>query len=122
MRIFNDQLVELDENRRKALDHSIRSQEKVKKTFGKSSKQRDFQTGGAVLPWDKRREKSGNHDKFDSLWTGPYIIQDIVSNNSFFLSKLDGEKLTLPVNGQLLKLFFSEVIRCPWRHLLYHIF
>jgi hypothetical protein len=33
-----DQLVELDESRRKALDQSIRNQEKVKKTFDKSSK------------------------------------------------------------------------------------
>jgi hypothetical protein len=92
------------------LDQSIRNQEKVKKTFDKSSKQRDFQTGDTVLLWDKRREKLGNHDKFDSLWIGPYIIQDMANKNSFFLSKLYGEKLALPVNGQLLKLFFSEVI------------
>jgi hypothetical protein len=105
-----DQLIELDENRRKALDQSIRNQEKVKKTFDKSSKQRDFQIGDTVLLWDKRKEKPGNHGKFDSLWTGPYIIQDVAGKNSFFLSRLDGEKLMLPVNGQLLKLFFSKVI------------
>jgi hypothetical protein len=105
-----DQLVELDESRRKALDQSIKNQEKVKKTFDKSSRQRVFQEGDTVLLWDKRREKPGNHGKFDSLWTGPYIIQSIAGKNSFFLSRLDGERLTLPVNGQLLKLFFSEVI------------
>ena len=37
-----DQLVKLDENRKKALDQSIRNQEKVKKTFDKSSKKRDL--------------------------------------------------------------------------------
>jgi len=62
-----DQIIELDENRRKALDQSIRNQEKIKKTFDKSSRQRDFQTGDTVLLWDKRREKPGSHDKFDSL-------------------------------------------------------
>jgi hypothetical protein len=105
-----DQIIELDENRRKALNQSIRNQEKIKRTFDKSSRQRDFQTGDTILLWDKRREKPGSHGKFDSLWAGPYIIQDIAGKNSFFLSRLDGEKLPLPVNGQLLKLFFNEVI------------
>jgi transposase InsO family protein len=105
-----DQLVELDEIKRKALDQSIKNQEKVKKTFDKSSRQRVFQEGETVLLWDKRREKPRNHGKFDNLWTGPYIIQGTTSNKSFFLSRLDGERLALPINGQLLKFFFNEVI------------
>jgi len=67
-------LVELDENTRKALDQSIKNQEKVKMTFDKSLGQRVFQEGDTVLLWDKRREKPGNHGKFDNLWNGPYII------------------------------------------------
>jgi hypothetical protein len=63
-----------------------------------------------VLLWDKKKEKPGSHGKFNSLCIGPYIIQDVAGKNSFILSRLDGEKLTLPVNGQLLKLFFNEVI------------
>jgi hypothetical protein len=105
-----DQIIELDENRRKALDQSIKNQEKIKRTFDKSSRQRDFEAGDIVLLWDKQREKPGSHGKFDSLWAGPYIIQDVATNNSFVLSRLDGEKLPLPVNGQLLKRFFNEVI------------
>jgi len=105
-----DQLIELDEIRRKALDQSIKNQDRVKKTFDKSSRQRVFQEGDTVLLWDKRREKPGNHGKFDSLWTGPYIIQGSVGKNSFFLNRLDGENLALLVNGQLIKLFFTEVI------------
>jgi hypothetical protein len=97
------QIIELDENRRKALDQSIKNQEKIKMTFDKSSRQRDFQAGDTILLWDKRREKPGSHDKFDSLWVGRYIIQDVAENNSFVLSRLDGEKFPLPVNGQLLK-------------------
>jgi hypothetical protein len=105
-----DQLVELDEIRRKALDQSIKNQDKVKRIFDKSSRKRVFQEGDTILLWDKRREKSGNHGKFDRLWTGPYIIQGTAGKNSFYLNKLDGEKLALLVNGQLLKLFFTEVI------------
>ena len=107
-----NQLIELDENRRKAFDHSLKSQDKVKKAFDKSSRQRDFQVGDTVLLWDKRREKPGKHGKFDSLWTGPYPIHSIAGTSSFNLSRLDGERLPLPVNGQLLKLFFKANIRC----------
>jgi hypothetical protein len=102
-------LVELYEIRRKALDQSIKNQDKVKKTFDNSSQQRVFQEGDIVL-WDKRREKPGNHRKFDSLWTSPYIIQGTAGKNSFYLNRLDGENLALPVNDQPLKLFFTEVI------------
>ena len=91
-----NQLIELDENRRKVFD--------------KSSRQRDFQVGDTVLLWDKRREKPGKHGKFDSLWTGPYLIDSIAGTNSFNLSHLDGEILPLPVNGQLLKIFFKADI------------
>jgi hypothetical protein len=52
-----EQIIELDENRRKALDQSIRNQEKIKRTLDKSSRQRDFQPGDTVLLWNKRREK-----------------------------------------------------------------
>jgi transposase InsO family protein len=40
-----DQLIELDEIRRKTLDQSIKNQNKVKRTFDKSSRQRVFQKG-----------------------------------------------------------------------------
>ena len=105
-----DQLIELDEIRRKALDQSIKNQDKVKRTFDKSSRQRVFQEGDTVLLWDKSREKPGNHGKFDNLWIGPYIIQGLAGRNSFYLNKLDGENLALPVNDQLLKLLFTQVI------------
>jgi transposase InsO family protein len=105
-----NEIIELDESRRKAFDQIVRNQDKVKRTFDKSSRPRNFQKDDTVLLWDKRHEKPGKHEKFDSLWTGPYIIQDVAGPNSFYLSRMDGEKLTLPVNGQLLKLFFNADI------------
>jgi hypothetical protein len=33
-----------------------------------------FQVGDLVLLWDKRREKSVDHSKFDSLWLGPFSV------------------------------------------------
>ena len=105
-----DQIIELDENRRKALDHSIRNQDKIKGTFDKSAKPRPFQIGDTVLLWDKRREKPRKHGKFDNLWLGPYIIYDMADTNSFLLNTMEGERLLLPVNGQQLKVFFNNDI------------
>ena len=103
-----NRLIELDENRRKAYDQSYRNQEKIKRAFDKSTKQRGFKIGDTVLLWDKRKDKPGMHGKLDSLWMGPFIIRDMAGPNSFHLSHLDGEPMSLPVNGQLLKLFFTK--------------
>ena len=105
-----NELIELDEVRRRAVNQSIKNQDKVKRNFDKSSKPRVFQKGDTVLLWDKRREKPGKHGKFDSLWMGPYIIHDAAGDNFFYLSDMDGEKQSHPINGQILKLFFSENI------------
>jgi hypothetical protein len=80
-----NQLVELDDNRRKAFDHPIKNKDKVKRTFDKSARQRVLQKGDLVLMWDKKREKLGKHDKFDNLWLCPYRIEEIAKANSFYL-------------------------------------
>ena len=105
-----NQLIELYESRRNALDRSIINQENVKRKFGESTKLRAFQIGDIVLLWDKRREKPCKHGKFDSIWMGPFIIYDVFGTNSFLLNTMEGEKLLLPVNGQQLKLFFNDPI------------
>ena len=105
-----NQLIKLDESRRNSLDQSIRNSDKVKETFDKSTRPGSFQVGDTVLPWDKRQEKPGKHGKLDNLWLGPYIIDEIAGMNSFYLNDLEGERLTLLVNGFLLKFFFAETI------------
>jgi hypothetical protein len=99
-----NQLIELDETRRHAYDHLFQSQEKTKKKFDKRDCQRNLQEGDLVLLWNKKGEKPGNHGKFESLWLGPYQIQGVAGNNSFYLSHLDGEKLPLPINRNFLSL------------------
>ena len=103
-----NQIIELDGSRRASLDQLLRHQESVKGTFDKSAKPRSFQIGDTVLLWDKRREKLGKNGKFDSLWRGPYIICDFVGTNFFILNTMEGERLNLPINGQQLKLFYSN--------------
>ena len=74
---------------------------------------RSFNKGDLGLMRDNINKKPGKHGKFYSLWLGPYIIESMAGPNSFYLSHLDGEKLPLPVNGQILKLFFKGNILCP---------
>ena len=105
-----DQIVELDEARRTAFEAICKNQSNIKKSFDKCSRSRSLQVGYTVLLWDRRNEKPGKHKKFDSLWLGPYVIRDIAGPNSFYLSRLDGEPLDLPVNGQMLKLFLRDDI------------
>ena len=60
------------------------------------------------MHWDKRQEKPEKHGKFDSLWLGPYIIDEVAGTNSFYLNDLEGERLSLPVNGFLLKMILPR--------------
>jgi hypothetical protein len=101
-----NQMIELDENRRKAYDQNCRNQEKFKREFDKSTRQRDFIVVDTVLLWDKGKEKPRKHGKFDSLRLGPYVIWEIAGPNSFHLIHLDGEPMNFPRNGKQLKLFF----------------
>jgi hypothetical protein len=57
--------------------------------------------------WDKRREKPGMHQKFDSLWLGPYQIKERSGVDSFYLATAEGRRMPLPFNGSLLKPYFS---------------
>jgi len=68
-------------------------QEKLKNMFDKRTKVEDFFIGDNVLGWDSRREDKGKHGKFDFLWKGPYIIQAIQGNNTYFLKSLDGTNI-----------------------------
>ena len=89
---------------------SIKNLDKIKRTFDKSTRSGSFQVGDTVLLWDKRREKPGKHGKFDILWMGPYIIDEVAGANSFYINDLEGERLSLLVNGLLLKMFFTETV------------
>ena len=103
-------MIELDESIRDSLDHSIKNSDKVKRAFDKSTRPGSFQVGDTILRWDKRREKLGKHGKLDSLWLGPYNVDEMAGTNSFYLNDLEGEILSLPMNGFLLKLFFAETV------------
>eukprot|EP00253_Pinus_taeda_P028002 PITA_28002 len=83
-------------------------QEKLKKAFDRKTKAEYFSIGDKVLKWDSRREDKGKHGKFDSLWRGPFVIQAVQGNNTYFLKNLDETNLNEgPVNGRMLKHYFN---------------
>ncbi|KAH9303118.1 hypothetical protein KI387_014701, partial [Taxus chinensis] len=92
------ELMELQELRDQAHLNMEKNQKQMKKTFDKKVKFRIFNEGDIVLKWDADHAKPGRHSKFDTLWSGPYMISACKEHNAFQLSKLNGEELPIPVN------------------------
>jgi hypothetical protein len=46
----------------------------MKDFFYQKVKDRYFLPGDLVLKWESRREDTGKHDKFDSIWSSPYRV------------------------------------------------
>jgi hypothetical protein len=101
-----NQMIELHEVREKAYNKTQLHQEKMKKTFDRKVKERDFQINDLVLKWDSRKED--HHGKFEHLWKGPYIISGCQGENAFILKNCNGEFYPGgPVNGRHLKHYLS---------------
>jgi hypothetical protein len=82
------------------VDRSEAHQKKIKNTFDRKAKVDNFQVGDWVLKWDALRQDKGKHNKFDSLWTGPFMITQVQNNNTFIMQNLGGEEMfSGPVNG-----------------------
>jgi len=47
-----------------------------------------FELGDIILKWDEERAKLERHQKFDSLWSGPYIITQAMQINAFKLQDI----------------------------------
>jgi hypothetical protein len=105
-RIHN--LVELQQDREQLLEKTELHQERIKESFDKKVKSNVFKTGDLVLKWDAARQEKGKHDKFEALWTGPFVITAVQQNNTFVLQTLSGEEVAGgPFNGRFLKIYFS---------------
>jgi len=102
------QVICLQQTREEVYNRVQVLQEKLKKAFDRRTKAEDFNIGDKVLKWDSRRESKGKHGKFDSLWKGPFVIQAVQGNNTYFLQDLQKNDLEEgPVNGRMLKHYFD---------------
>ena len=86
-----NQLLKLEEDRNKPYDSFQHTYHILKKWFDKKKSSRmKFELGDIILKWDEERENIGRHQKFDSLWSGPYIITQAMQNNMFKLQYIIG--------------------------------
>ena len=101
-----DQLSLLDERRLRATDHVQAYQMKMTRAFRKRVRPRKFKKGDLVL---KVLQGLINdpRGKFRPNWSGPYVIQDLTQEGAAWLTDLDGNQFTKPVNVDQLKRFYA---------------
>ncbi|XP_059589976.1 uncharacterized protein LOC132252787 [Vitis vinifera] len=101
-----DQLSLLDEKRLRAADHVQAYQKKMTRAFKKRVKPRKFQRGDLVLKV-LRGLISDPRGKFRPSWSRPYVIRDLTREGAAWLTDLDGNQFTEPVNVDQLKKFYA---------------
>jgi predicted amidophosphoribosyltransferase len=102
------QLVEVQQTREQLVDKGYDHQLKIKQAFEKKVNKEDFELGDLVLKWDAPRQDKGKHGKFEALWTGPFKIFEVFSNNTFKFQNMENEEVFGgPVNGHFLKKYFA---------------
>ena len=101
-----DHLRLLDERRLRAVDHVQAYQRKMTHTFRKRVKPRKFQKDDLVLKV-LRGLINDPRGKFKPNWRGPYFIRDLTREGVAWLTDLDGNQFTEPVNVDQLKKFYA---------------
>eukprot|EP00253_Pinus_taeda_P023135 PITA_23135 len=101
------EIIKLEEQREQAKKTHAHHQALIKSSFDSNIMTRkNFQMGDLVLKWDKAHEEKGKHTKFQKMWLGPFQIVEVIGPSTFFLQDLAGRRDSLPVNGQILKIYF----------------
>jgi hypothetical protein len=90
--MVSDELVNLDEERLRALHILMRQKERVAKSYNKKVKSKTFDVNDMVwkviLPMDKKNETL---DKWSPSWEGPWKILRVFSNNAYEVEELVAE-------------------------------
>ena len=71
------------------------------------ARKREFEVGDLVLKWDHPHDEKGKQTKFQQLWIGPFYIAEKLGPSTYKLQDLQGWAENLPVNGLVLKPYFS---------------
>ena len=76
------------------------------RAFRKRVRPKKFQKGDLVLKV-LRGLINDHRGKFRLNWSEPYVIQDLTQEGAAWLTYLDGNKFTKPVNVDQLKRFYA---------------
>ena len=91
----------LDKRRRMAAQHIEAIQCRRKRIFDKRHKKRALQPGMMVMIQDARKLEFSA--KFDAVWLGPCLVNEVFSNNSLQLETLNGELFPTRTSGSRCK-------------------
>ena len=106
IRICN--ILKAEESRSKSREQFKHQQEVVKRWFDKHKDgKKEFEVGELVLKWDHLHDEKGKNTKFQQLWVGPIQIVAKLGPSNYKLQDLQGWEDNLPVNGLVLKPYFS---------------
>lgn len=99
-----DELVDLDEERLKALELLRRQKKRVEKAYNKKVKIKTFSNGDLVwkviLLMDRKDRMLG---KWSPNWEVPFQIIQVFSKNAYEIEELAEDKRLLGINGKYLK-------------------
>eukprot|EP00253_Pinus_taeda_P018126 PITA_18126 len=102
------QILKLEEEIEKDKVTHFHHKKLLKASFGTTSaSHKTFEIGDLVLKWDKAHGEKGKHTKFQRLWLGPFQIIEKIGRSTFLLHDLSGRMDSLPINGKILKKYFS---------------
>eukprot|EP00253_Pinus_taeda_P012640 PITA_12640 len=108
LQLRHDQILKLEEERKKAKIIHAKHQQIITSSFDSiSSGSKQFQAGDLVLKWNKAHEDKRKHTKFQKMWLGPFQICEKIGHSTFMLQDLSGLRDSLPINGLILKKFFN---------------
>ncbi|XP_059073293.1 uncharacterized protein LOC131874079 [Cryptomeria japonica] len=100
-------IIELEEAREAVFEALQTRQLTVKNWFdNKKGSSLQFEQGDLVLNFNGRAAKLDRHAKFDGLWEGPFRVVGCKGYNSFKLKDMQGDLLTILVNGFHLEPFY----------------
>ena len=106
LRIYN--LLKVEESRSRAKERFKEQQEVVKRWFDKhKAGTKEFEVGDLFLKWDHLHDEKGKHTKIQQLWVCPFLIASNLGPSTYKLQDLQGWEENLPVNGLVLKPYFS---------------
>src|SRR6266498_2857741 len=100
----------IDEHPRKvnqARENIKRSQEKQRLIHDKKIKEKLFKVGEKVLYYKAIKDKQWT-GKLEENWKGPYYIHEILLNGAYKLKDDEGNIMRVPINGELLKHYYSR--------------
>src|SRR6266498_3043869 len=94
--------------RYQAKEEIKKSQTKQKKYHDRRYKTKEsYEIGDKILYYIAAKEKTWT-GKLEEKWKGPYYIHEIMLNGAYKIKEMNGRILKTPVNGELLKQYYSR--------------